>query len=289
MTITTQLVKLTQITGTETLSINLEYSNHKERYEILKKQHIDFGKFHLNPILNENYQVVNALMEILVLQELGITEYEFEIVPLNPLRENEIYYSSLLDNFKLTNIEIAELRSERAKVLENLGIKNTTSVIAKENDISTRSVQNSKNIAKLPQYFKNTLLASNADIGVKELLRTTKFTPFQQRKLNEKIKKTIENENTILNNKSYKSSMDEVEESEKEETPKQCIFNEINRLYSNGISKNNKAKLTNNEDILMEHLELIHNKYLELKNQTDTVEDNNESTELRFPNNQQAS
>ncbi len=289
MTITTQLVKLTQITGTETLSINLEYSNHKERYEILKKQHIDFGKFHSNPILNENYQVVNALMEILVLQELGITEYEFEIVPLNPLRENEIYYSSLLDNFKLTNIEKAILISDRVKKLESLGIKNTTSVIAKENDINSRTVQNSKNIAKLPQYFKNTLLASNADIGVKELVRTSKFTPLQQRKLNKEIKKKIEDENTILNNKSYNNSMDEVEKGENDETPKQCLFNEINRLYANGISKNNKAKLTDSENILMEHLKLIHNKYLELKSQTDTVEDNNESTELRFPNNQQAS
>lgn len=271
----TQIIKLNNITGQEALSINLQYPNHKERYEVLKNEYAKFGKFHSNPKLNEKYEVVFASMEILVLKELGITEYEFEIVPINPLQESEIYFSSLLDNLKLTNIEKAILIGKRTKALEDLGVNNTTSVIAKENNICKRSVQKSKNIDKLPQYFKKTLLESGANIGINELEATSKLTPEQQKKLNEKIKKEIENKNTTLNNKSYKNSLENVKNTQKKETPKQSIFDKVNRLYANAISQNNKAKLTNNEDILMEQLKLITDKYISLKSEKETFQDIN--------------
>jgi len=279
----TEIIQLSNISGTEQLPINLDLTNDKERFDVLKKEMETFNKFHSNPILNDKYEVVNASMEILVLNELGITEYEFEIVPTDKFRESEIYFSSLLDNRKLTNLRKAEAIQMRVNILKELGVKNTTKFISDEKGISAKTIQNSKNIDKIEPSLKETLNNSNSNIGIEQLKKTKKLSPEQQRKVNKKVKKIIEDEKQVLNNKSYNETLNKVDNKPKKTTPNN-IYNKTNRMLANCISEINKAKLTKNEDILMEQLKLISNKYLELKSQKENIENTNKSTNLTFPN-----
>ena len=254
---TIQNIQFSQITGTEPLTINLEYSNHLERYNILKKEYETFDKFHRNPILNEDLQMVNASMEILVLKDSGITEYEFEIVPTNKLSNMENYFSSILDNFNPTTIEKANLIQLRVEILESEGVKNTTSIIADETNLTNRAIQYYKNIAKIEPELQETLLSSTDDIGISDLVNTSKLTIPKQKKLNEEIKKRADKEKEKVSKKDYSELLNEPNKKAKISNND---FNNTTRLLADCITKLNKAKLTNNETVIFEVLEEI-NKY----------------------------